>query len=72
MNEIVYISEILLYVGKKITYNKEDLGDKSKACCGCISATLLNDITERLNMLIKNDIEIAKFYEVAGKAYGKF
>lgn len=44
MNEVCYVSEILLFVGRKASNEKSEMGDNSKAFCGIIPSFLLNEI----------------------------
>ncbi len=43
VNELMYINEILLYAGRKLSNNFLDLGDNSKAFFGSIPSDLLYD-----------------------------
>jgi hypothetical protein len=46
--ETAYLSDLLLFIGRKPSYDIKDLSDNSKALCGCLPMILLNEINEAL------------------------
>lgn len=44
INEICYISEIMLYIGRKLSYSKEDIGNNTRAIYGSIPVDLISHI----------------------------
>lgn len=72
MNEVCYVSEILLFVGRKVSNKKEEVGDNSKAFCGIVPSFMLNDLQNEIQSMIKADPDLQKQNDIATKAYNKF
>jgi len=68
----MYIQEILLHVGRKLSSSVDDLNDTNKAIYGLIPIQFVNKIVEQLGFLIDEDIEIRKMKEIADRAFKKF
>ena len=72
LTEVAYLSDLLLFVGRKASYKKEELGDNTKAFCGNLPMILLNEVNEALQQLFREDIECENLLRMATRAYEKF
>ncbi|KAL4442578.1 hypothetical protein ABPG74_006980 [Tetrahymena malaccensis] len=72
MNEIMYVSEIMVLAGRKLSNNVEDMKDTSKAIYGAIPVQLISEEQAKIQILLKEDIEINKMQQLANNAYIQF
>ena len=68
---MMFISEISLYIGRKLTYDPKDLFSKEKAVYGRVPGEILSPYMEAMDK-IKTDPEFFKGFDVCEKAFKQF
>lgn len=71
MEEIMYISEISLYIGRKLSNDEKDLSSSDKAIYGTVPPEVLGNYMEAVERL-KSKPEFRKELEVSEKAFKQF
>ena len=62
----MYISEMLINVGRKLSFKKQEFHDNSKAFYGKIPAELTSFYQEEINKYVDSDPDLYKMAEMAG------
>lgn len=68
----MYITEIALYSGRKLSNKAEDLPDLQKISYGIVTDDKMQIYQEVVMKILHDDDEVAKLYDISGKAQKKF
>ncbi len=71
MEETMYLTEIALYIGRKLTCDKKDLYSNNKAVYGRVPEEVLNPFMEAMEKIKRNQ-DYFKEFDVSEKAFKQF